>query len=292
MTRLGRVLRFASVGSIVCVVALTGGLLSRRSAAQVRLSGPPILTKDSINLPTACLGGFPCFLTKKFIPNLSDPRNPRTIVVDPRLNTDVASVTRYYQQIGAFRSPSAGGASTLTNFKIKNQFVLSDGSTPRNAGFTALYFNNGDLQLGREMHCNQNGVKIACYVSNYGPPPFPAGNTVDNNTTYPNSAQALSELESVATNSAKAPHPFATVAMEYLGKPPATRSGIDVREADGITNNPSPPKFCLADYSGNVPPSNARIAAPPPMAGEQSYTRQTARPPLRTPPGSLEAHGL
>jgi hypothetical protein len=257
MTGLGRTLRFASVVSIMCVFALTANLLSRRSAAQVNLR--PILTQDSINLPTPCLGAFPCFLTKKFIPNLSDPRNPRTIVVDPRLNTDVGSVTRYYQHIGAFRSPSAGGASTLANFKIKNQFVLSDGSTPRNAGFQSLYFNNGDLQLGREMHCNQNGAKIACYVSNYGPPPFPAGNTVDNNTTYPNSAQAFSELESVATNSANAPHPFATVAMEYLGEPPATRTGITVREADGITNNPNPPRSCLADYSGNVPPSNADV---------------------------------
>jgi len=186
MTGSGRVLRFVLVGSIVCMVALTADLLSRRSAAQVNLR--PIITKDSINLPTPCLGAFPCFLTKKFIPNLSDPRNPRTIVVDPRVNTDVASATHYYQQIGAFRSPSSGGASTLTNFKIKNQFVLSDGTTPRNAGFQGFYFNNGDLQLGSEMHCNQNGAKIACYVSNYGPPPFPAGNTIDNNTTYPNSA--------------------------------------------------------------------------------------------------------
>ena len=186
MTGSGRVLRFVLVGSIVCMVVLTADLLSRRSAAQVNLR--PIITKDSINLPTRCLGAFPCFLTKKFIPNLSDPRNPRTIVVDPRVNTDVASATHCYQQVGAFRSLSSGGASTLTNFKIKNQFVLSDGTTPRNAGFQGFYFNNGDLQLGSEMHCNQNGAKIARYVSNYGPPPFPSGNTIDNNTTYPNSA--------------------------------------------------------------------------------------------------------
>jgi hypothetical protein len=257
MTVIGGILRFASAGSIVCVVAITAALLSGRSAAQVNVK--PILTTDTINLPTPCLGAFPCFLTKKFIPNPSDPRNPRTIVVDPRLNTDIAAVIHYYRQIGAYRSPSAGGASTLTNFKIKNQFVLSDRSTPRNAGFQAFYFNNGDLQLGREMHCNQNGAKIACYVSNYGPPPFPAGNTIDNNTTYPDSAQALSEVESVAINSANAQPPFATVAMEYLGEPPKTKTDITVKEADGITNNPNPPKSCLADYSGNAPPSNADV---------------------------------
>jgi hypothetical protein len=256
MGRLGRAVRVASIGSIVCAVALTANVLSRRSAAQVNIR--PIPTRDSITLPEPCLGRFPCFLTKKFIPNPA-PNNPPNIVVNPFSNTDVASVTRYYQQIGAFRSPAAGGASTLTNFKIKNQFVLSDGATPRNTGVQAFYFNNNDLQLGREMHCNQNGAKVACYVSNFGPPPFPAGNTVDNNTTYPNSAQALSEVEAVAANAANAPQPFATVAMEYLGDPPATKTGITVREADGVTSNLIPPKNCLADYSGNVPPSNADV---------------------------------
>ena len=256
----------ASIGSIVLLVALAGHVLSNRSQAQIAL-GPsiprPILERDAINLPTACLGGWPCFLTRKFTPNTAaDPTAPTKIVVDPQRNADVVSVTRYYLKMGATRTPANGGASTLTNFKIKNQFVLSDGFTPRNAGFQALYFNNGDLQLGREMHCNQNDVKIACYVSNYGPPPFPAGNTVDNNTTYPNSAQALSEIESLTGNASNAAHPFATVAMEYLGEPPALPfnvSSITVREADGVTDNPNPPKFCAADYSGNSPPSNVDV---------------------------------
>jgi hypothetical protein len=252
MTGLERILRFALAGSAICMVVPGAHLLSRRVAAQI--NPKPIITKDSINLPAPCLGAFPCFLTKKFVPNLADPTSPRTILVDPRVPADVASATRYYRGIGA-----SAEASTLRNFKIKNQFVLSDGLTPRNAGFQALYFNNGDLQLGREMHCNQNGAKIACYVSNYGPTPFPPGNTDDNNTTYPNSAQALSEVESVALNSPNPAHPFATVAMEYLGDPPPTKTGIIVREADGVTKNPEPPKSCLADYSGNVPPSNADV---------------------------------
>src|SRR5947207_200745 len=42
-------------------------------------------------------------------------------------------------------------------------------------------------------------------------------------------------------------------------EPPATPTGVTVREADGITSNPNPPKFCAADYSGNAPPSNADV---------------------------------
>lgn len=243
---------------VATLAVLLCALSSNELEAQVS-PRPQIVTVDSVNLPEPCLGAFPCFLTRKFLPNPTDPNYPANIVVDPNSNANVAPATRYYQRIGAFRNAAAGGASTLTNFKIKNQFVLSDGSTPRNGGFRAFYFNNGDLQLGREMHCNQSGEKIACYVSNYGPPPFPAGNTVDNNTVWPNSGQALSEVESVALNSPNAAHPFATVAMEYLGKEPTAKANIPVTEADGVTQNLSPPKFCAANYSGNQPPSNADV---------------------------------
>jgi hypothetical protein len=152
-------------GIPVATLAVLCMLSSNEIEAQVTLR-PQIVTVDSVNLPEPCLGVFPCFLTRKFLPNPTDPNYPTNIVVDPNSNANVAPATRYYQRIGAFRNAAAGGASTLTNFKIKNQFVLSDGSTPRNTGVRAFYFNNGDLQLGREMHCNQSGEKIACYVSN------------------------------------------------------------------------------------------------------------------------------
>ena len=154
---------------------------------------------------------------------------------------------QYYVNIGAnFDS------STLEAFKATNQLV--------NPGIRAFYFNNGDLQLGREMHCTQQGTqqvpRFACYVSNYGPQPWPVG-TLDNNTTYPNSAQALAEVEGVAQNASPSPHPFATVAMVSLSVPPTAI--VTVKESDGRTANLNPPKFCGANYNGNSPPSNADV---------------------------------
>lgn len=64
-----------------------------------------------------------------------------------------------------------------------------------------VYFNKLDLQFGRDMNCWQNGQTIACYVTNYGPPPA--------NPTWPNRAQALDD----AFNHTHPP--FATVAMLY-----------------------------------------------------------------------------
>lgn len=157
---------------------------------------------------------------------------------------EIVEAKAYYQQIQAFRD-----APTLDAFERKNEFVSNNGSSP-NPGFRTLYFNNGDLQIGREMHCNQQGGHAACYVSNYGPQPFPVG-TLDNNTTYPNSAQALTELEAIASSghAAGTPLPFAAVAMESLPPAPAPAT-VAVNEWDGVTANLGPPKNCLANYSG------------------------------------------
>jgi hypothetical protein len=91
--------------------------------------------------PSAPCGGIsPCWLLKK-----------GAVVVDtnPAGFAALAETFRYYDII---RAPY-----TLTNFKIRNQFIFDDGS-PNNIGITAYYFNNGDLQFGREMHCNEQGL--------------------------------------------------------------------------------------------------------------------------------------
>jgi cytochrome c5 len=209
--------------------------------AQVHIRNLSVI--ETINPTAPCNGSYPCWLTKKF-------SSGSVIVADPRVNTDVAEATQYYLKIQAFRD-----TATLNTFKIKNQFILSDGS-PRNVGITAFYFNNGDLQFGREMHCNEQGEHRACYVSNYGPQPYPPG-TLDNNATYPNLGQSLTELEAVASGAGTA-HPFATVAMESLPPAPAPKMVV-VREADGVTSDLNPPKFCAADYSGNIAPTNSDV---------------------------------
>ncbi|MBK9036800.1 MAG: hypothetical protein IPL61_37050 [Myxococcales bacterium] len=57
----------------------------------------------------------------------------------------------YYAAIGA--------PTNLDNFKAAYGFGPGD--------LTATYYNDGDLGLGREMHCKLAGASVACYVVNY-----------------------------------------------------------------------------------------------------------------------------
>ncbi|AKF86688.1 hypothetical protein MFUL124B02_31310 [Myxococcus fulvus 124B02] len=106
-----------------------------------------------------------------------------------------AETLQYYAQIQA--------PATLSAFRTRYGFASGD--------VTATYFNDGDLGIGREMHCRafttpQAQQGVACYVSNYaeqlnGVPVFGGS-----------SATALADAVS-RTNE------FATVAMVYT--PPA-----------------------------------------------------------------------
>ena len=87
-----------------------------------------------------------------------------------------------------------------------------DGSTDAHA----VYGNLADLQVGRDMHCLQNGQKIACYVSNFGSPPMfwnwdtKYGTTwvLQQNVSWPNITDAV--------EAPLVPHaPFGRVAMVY-----------------------------------------------------------------------------
>jgi len=234
-----KILRTLIVGVVIC---LPTGAMTAETQRQIQFGN--VLLIESLNPNTPCNGAYPCWLTKKF-------GIGSVIVADPQVNAEVAEATQYYLKIQAFRD-----TPTLNAFRTKNQFIFTDGS-PRNAGITAFYFNNGDLQFGREMHCNEQGERRACYVSNYGPQPFPPG-TLDNNTTYPNVDQSLAELEAVAAGGTATAHPFATVAMESLPPAPVPKMVV-VREGDGVTSDLNPPKDCAANYSGNIPPTNSDV---------------------------------
>jgi hypothetical protein len=195
-----------------------------------------------------CGGKSPCWLLKK-----------GAVVADTSPNglAALAETARYYNSIQA--------PPTLTSFKIRNQFIFNDG-TPNKSGITAYYFNNGDLQFGREMHCNEQGGRTACYVSNYGPRPYPPG-TLDNGKLHPNREQALAELEAVASGTgdlfsiptrSTPPRPFATVAMDSLPvAPPSTT--VAVREADGETFTHAPKDCFGANYSGWIASSGEDV---------------------------------
>jgi hypothetical protein len=95
-----------------------------------------------------------------------------------------ADANLYYQKIGVFDD-----ANGMTPSKDLGSFTawkatFGFGSSPdalADGEYRAVYFNNGDLQFGRDMHCRQVAgrrevvrfpfseppVRIACYVTNY-----------------------------------------------------------------------------------------------------------------------------
>jgi hypothetical protein len=113
------------------------------------------------------------------------PNGPCNAIVE---NTDSAYV--YYLGVGV---PDPNNYS-FSDWLADNGFAW-DGS----GGVRAVYGNLADLQVGRDMNCLQNGQKIACFVSNFGPSPLDAN--------WPNITDAV---EAPFIHS-----PFGRVAMVY-----------------------------------------------------------------------------
>jgi hypothetical protein len=100
----------------------------------------------------------------------------------------------------AYKAATIAGRTQFTDWLTTNGFTSGE---PQ-----AIYFNNGDLKFGRNMHCRVTATgTTACYVSNYG------------NVGQDDSATALSEARAAGT-------PVATVTMEY---DPAAPSGENVQ---------------------------------------------------------------
>jgi hypothetical protein len=120
-----------------------------------------------------------------------------------KANNDT-DVDQYYRGIGAITPLPGGGErrETLNDYNTRNGFPVNDG-----AEIEATYYNEADLRFGRNMHCRRRpavpGI-IACYVANFGPPPFLSGQP---NAAWPNETQSMSDAVAKL-------HPFATVAME------------------------------------------------------------------------------
>jgi hypothetical protein len=152
----------------------------------------------------------------------------------------------------AYRTAADGWAhgprGTLTEFKNDNGFPAGEA--------TAVYFNNADLKLGRDMHCRlTSDGRIACYVSNY----------LDKATPPAGSGPAL-----IAAGNAHATLSnallFATVAMEWDPSKPLgsqvqffvyNASDTRVNEATLDSEGPKPvPQICVACHGGSYSPSD------------------------------------
>jgi hypothetical protein len=152
-----------------------------------------------------------------------------------------ADETNYATAVDAWAT--SGSHATFTDFKATNGF-------PANDEATAVYFNNADLKLGRDMHCRvASGARVACYVSNYNDKAQPPAG----------SAPALLAAASAHT-SGNANLLFATVAMEWDPSKPVDTSvqfwvygaaGTRINEALLDSEGPkSVPQICVACHGG------------------------------------------
>lgn len=155
----------------------------------------------------------------------------------------VAETLEYYTTTNA--------PTTLAGFKSRYGFPTGE--------VTATYYNNGDLGLGREMHCKTYLVAafpprigVACYVSNYSGAFDAAGNGIAAFNVNPTT---------VLADAVTRQHSFATVAMTY--EPPngpnavkfvvfnASGNRVSTAQLDSTANNVSIPNNCMACHGIN-----------------------------------------
>lgn len=111
-----------------------------------------------------------------------------------------ADAASYYElnanvKLNLTNGTCSGQKCTLHGWKTANGFDTGTDTS-------AVYYNAGDLGLGREMHCKRNPADtaaIACYVTNYGP-------------NFPPAADPAAALSNAISRTA----PIATVAMEFV----------------------------------------------------------------------------
>jgi len=129
------------------------------------------------------------------------------------------------------------------------------GFNVRGAEVTATYYNDGDLGIGREMHCAQKtGVfgiitSIACYVRNFAPknPSVSASNPAPVLFGQPNDAMNLA-LAYAADPTNPLNKPFATVAMVYT---PSIKSPNSVKFMVYDSNDVLTAKAAYLDSKGS-----------------------------------------
>jgi hypothetical protein len=139
---------------------------------------------------------------------------------------------------------ATGAPATLAAFKTKYGFPGNE--------ITATYYNDGDLGLGREMHCKSfitasAQVGVACYVTNYSGAVDGAGKGIAAFDVNPTT---------VLADAVSRQHAFATVAMAFEPTFAANTVKFVVYDADGdrantaqldsTANNVSIPNNCLA----------------------------------------------
>lgn len=188
---------------------------------------------------------------------ICDPRNqPQFKDCESLLEAEAVA---YYKAIGIFQpvgdndpvkphSPTPDRGS-FSAWKATLGFS-PDPNSPVSDEIRATYFNNGDLQFGRDMHCRQRinarlsgrvriiqSIDYACYVSNFSNSGQPGASA--------DPGQSLALAVAPATGPA-AVHPAATVVMEVSAIPQL----IPVQKTQA--GRPLSPRFTMGMKFGDV----------------------------------------
>jgi hypothetical protein len=156
--------------------------------------------------------GFRC--VPQDLDNVEDPTNPCTpdylsantnVLFFPpgQVDGQQQAAINYYREVRT--APDGRGDSieaalpTLQKFRERYFAPFECDSLLNEPEAVTTYYNNGDLGIGREMHCINNGCKaeLACYVMNFG--------GRDGTARFGDKAEAQAAVENQ--------RPFATVAM-------------------------------------------------------------------------------
>ncbi|WP_437721287.1 hypothetical protein [Sorangium sp. So ce861] len=197
--------------------------------------------------------------------------NPKPPYISRKAVGSASETVQYYTTIGAPQKLSDTNPSSL-GFKQRFGFGAAGSNE-----VSAVYYNAGDLGVGREMHCKSfandpvtagTDPGVACYVSNYdvdNAAPFFAGNrsATDEQTILTRTVDGF--------NSGTHAGAFATVAMWYTSPISANNSvrfvvydanGNRLNEAplDTYEYNKSIPQNCIACHGGgNYDAANNRV---------------------------------
>jgi hypothetical protein len=144
--------------------------------------------------------------------------------------------------------------TTLTNFRTKYGFNASGAGPYVNGEVESTYYNQGDLGIGRNMHCRRFGSKkkgLACYVKNYAKT---FNGEVSGVFFGEDEEFVLDQTIAQATN-----NHFATVAMVQLDGSTSTDFIVydengnlqPFAKLDGLGHNAAVPTNCQSCHGGN-----------------------------------------
>jgi hypothetical protein len=164
--------------------------------------------------------------------------------------TDEVEAWNYYCALGVDPTGCANSQQptlTLDDWKAANGFPATG-----HPDAYAAYGNLGDLRIGRDMNCVQlSNQSVACYVANYGPPPYASGLGTTNcdwagcsEPPFPPASYYYPFFSKAIDDAVTARSPFATVAMTFT---PNT----------GTANNANAVAFYAFNGQGDLIPSAA-----------------------------------